>query len=94
MNFRLRELNHRQLASKMKADLSAIERNIDILYVSGNDATVLETDKLSNLAESLEVFAERTYREANNVVINNNENILKDLVVRTPRKATRAEDYV
>lgn len=87
MNFRLRELNHRQLVAKMKADLSVINRNLDILYATKNEEVDIQVGDLSNLAEYLEVFANKTWIQASDIA-------KSDLVKNNPCKATKAEDFL
>lgn len=92
MNFKLSELNHRQLVSKMMADLSAIERNLDILYTNGNEEVGMLTKDLSNTAEYLEIFANKTWVKSSDTI--RNENSLKGLIDNIPYRATKAEDFL
>jgi len=86
MNVKLTDLNHRILLDKMREDLRALERNMDILYASGSAQTVRYTGAIVKLAEDIEKVTEGSYGQANHEIIMGNE------TKSEPMKSTSASE--
>ena len=72
-NIKLSDFNHRILIEKARQDLRALEKNMDILYVSGSFQTVQYTDAIVKLVEDIEKITEGTYGQANHQIIMDNK---------------------
>lgn len=79
MKLTLEDLNHRQLAPKINADLIAVEHNLDILYISGKENTILYTETLTVIAQFLERLTNETYEEASDILLKDYDKVLEGI---------------
>ena len=61
---RLNELNHRQLAAKMRADLTALEINLDMLHSYERNGEASYQESLQEIAEQIENLTVKTWKDA------------------------------
>ena len=82
----LSDLNHRMLIEKMREDLRALEKNMDILYTSGSEQTMRYTKTIVKYAEDIEKLTEGACGQANHEIIMNNQ------IEIEPMKPTSADE--
>lgn len=73
MKVQLADLNHRLLIEKAREDLRALEKNMDVLYMSGSERTAQYTKAIAKLAEDIEKVTEGAYGQANHEIIMDNQ---------------------
>lgn len=93
MTITLKDLNHRQLATKMRTDLTALERNLDILHMTGNDEGTIYKAQLETIAKQIENLTTKTWEMASNAVVNDMDNKLNKLISRTPLLPTEPGQF-
>lgn len=94
MEVTLDDLNHRQLASKINADLTAVEHNLDILYINGEENTLLYTETLADIAKFLERLTNETYEEAGDMLVNDYDKVLEGIAHPKAVRPSKAKDYI
>jgi len=94
MKVTLDDLNHRQLVSKINADLTAVEHNLDILYISGEESAILYTETLADIAKFLERLTNETYEEASDILVNDYDKVLEGIAHPKAVRPTKVEDYI
>ena len=73
MKVEISDLNHRMLIEKAREDLRALEKNMDVLYMTGASQTVKYTDAIVGIVESIEKLSEGAYGQANHEIIMDNQ---------------------
>lgn len=91
LKIELIDLNHRLLIEKIKDDLRSLEKNIDILYVSGTEKTIRYTNAIAKIAEDIEKINDSAYSSALHEVIVDRES-LQGIVSIEPQKSTSASE--
>lgn len=86
MKVELADLNHRLLIEKAREDLRALEKNMDVLYMSGSERTAPYTKAIAKLAEDIEKVTEGAYGQANHEIIMDNQ------IKIEPMKPTSADE--
>lgn len=73
MEVEITDLNHRLLIEKAREDLRALEKNMDVLYMSGSERTVQYTKAIIKIVGDIEKITEGAYGQANHEIIIDNQ---------------------
>lgn len=78
----------------MQEDLTALERNMNVLHAHSEYETVLYVSRMAELAEYIETFTKETWNEATDVFANDTEQDSKNKTNSMPLLPTKAEKYL